>query len=227
MKALEIVDRVAAKIAPGRSPSFAGAHVIKALEDIGENVTMGRLKLSRDLRLGEGEARTLIRHLKNEGLIKVSRSGISLSVTGRKLLSSLRTLLSEQIEIPFTSLAVGSFNVAVKVTGMKDSVKYGLEQRDAAITAGARGATTLVFTNHGLVMPGTGERVSESNSSITNSLSKLSLNDDDVIIIGSANEKIEAELGVKTAALELLKTKGRSNFRSTRSTVRRGKAHPR
>lgn len=207
LKALETVDKVAAKIAPGRSPSFAGAHVIKALEDICVQGTMGRLKLSKELHLGEGETRTLVKHLRNEGLIAVSRSGISLSAAGRKLLSSLRTLLSEQIEIPSTPLAVGPLNVAVRVAGMKDSVKYGLEQRDAAITAGARGATTLVFTKNGLVMPGTGEEVSESDSSIIAALSKLSLKEDDVIIIGSANEKIKAELGVKAAAIELLKTR--------------------
>ena len=212
MKTLETVDRVAAKIAPGKSPSFAGAHVIKALEDISIMGTMGRLKLSKDLHLGEGETRTLIKHLKNEGLIGLSRSGISISAAGRKLLSSLRSLLSEQIEIPSTPLAVGPFNVAVRVAGMKGYVKYGLEQRDAAITAGARGATTLVVTKKGLAMPGTGEEVSESDSSIIATLSKQSLNEDDVIIIGSANEKIKAELGVKAAALELLKTKDRTNF---------------
>jgi len=212
LKTLETVDRVAAKIAPGKSPSFAGAHVIKALEDISIMGTMGRLKLSKDLHLGEGETRTLIKHLKNEGLIGLSRSGISISAAGRKLLSSLRSLLSEQIEIPSTPLAVGPFNVAVRVAGMKGYVKYGLEQRDAAITAGARGATTLVVTKKGLAMPGTGEEVSESDSSIIATLSKQSLNEDDVIIIGSANEKIKAELGVKAAALELLKTKDRTNF---------------
>jgi hypothetical protein len=227
LKTLETVDRVAAKIAPGKSPSFAGAHVIKALEDISITGTMGRLKLSKDLHLGEGETRTLIKHFKNEGLIELSRSGISLSAAGRKLLSSLRTLLSEQIEIPSTALAVGPFNVAVRVAGMKDNVKYGLEQRDAAITAGARGATTLVFTKKGLAMPGTGEEVIENDSSIIAALSKLSLNEGDVIIIGSANEKIKAELGVKAAALELLKTKDRINLnRSTRSTVRGENTRP-
>ncbi|MGD0029333.1 MAG: DUF4443 domain-containing protein [Candidatus Bathyarchaeia archaeon] len=227
MKILETVDRVAAKIAPGRSPSFAGAHVIKALEDISIIGTMGRLKLSKDLHLGEGETRTLIKHLKNEGLIELSRSGISLSAAGRKLLSSLRTFLSEQMEIPSTPLAVGPFNVAVRVAGMKDYVRYGLEQRDAAITAGARGATTLIFTKNGLAMPGTGEEVSERNSSTIAALSKLRLNEGDIIIIGSAEGKIEAELGVKAAALELLKTKGRTNFNGNmRSTVGGGNTRP-
>ena len=207
MKILETVARVAAKIAPGRVPSFAEAHVIEALEDISSLGTVGRLKLSKDLDLGEGEARTLIRHLKNGGLIEVSKSGISLSAAGKKFLSSLRAVLSEQVEMPFTPLTVGRFNVAVRVAGMKDSVKYGLEQRDSAIMAGAKGATTLIFTKNRLTMPSTEGDAPKRDVSILAALSKLSLNEGDVIIIGSADEKIKAELGAKTAALELLKSK--------------------
>lgn len=207
MKTLETLDRIAAKIAPGRSPSFASAHVVKALEDICIQGTMGRLKLSKDLHLGEGETRTLVKHLKNEGIIELSRSGISLSADGRNLLFTLRTLLSEEIEIPSTSLAVGLFNIVVRVTGMKDSVRYGLEQRDAALMAGAKGATTLVFTKDRLTMPGTEEDMAKNDPSILASLSKLSPKEGDVIIIGTADEKIKAELGAKTAALELLKSK--------------------
>ena len=212
MKTLEIIVRVAAKIAPGRLPSFAEAHVVMALEDIGNMGTVGRLKLSKDLQLGEGETRTLVRHLQKEGLIEISRTGISLSVAGRKLLSGLKAVLSEQVEIPSSPLTVGRFNVAVQIKGMKSSVRYGLEQRDAAITAGAKGATTLVFTNNRLAMPGTGEVLSETGSSIVGVLSKLSLKEGDVIVIGSADDRFKAELGVRAAALELLKTKDGTDF---------------
>ncbi|MGA2310211.1 MAG: DUF4443 domain-containing protein [Candidatus Bathyarchaeia archaeon] len=213
MNPLETIGKVAGKIAPGRLPSFAEAHVIKALEEIGLQENVGRLKLSKDLHLGEGEARTLVKHLKNEGLIEVSKSGISLSAAGKRLLSGLRVLVSEQIDVPSTPLTVGPFNVAVRVKGIKDSVQYGLEQRDAAIMAGAKGATTLIFTKNRLTMPGTGKDVSKSDPSILASLSKLDLNEGDVIIIGSADEKIKAEFGAKTAALELLKSKNKANLK--------------
>jgi hypothetical protein len=204
LESLKTLDKVATKIAPGRLPSFAEAHVVKALEEISQG-SIGRLKLSKDLHLGEGEARTLVKHLKNEGLIDVSRTGISLTTVGRGLLSHLKTLLSEPIEVASTPLTVGPFNIAVRVTGMKNSVKKGLEQRDAAIMAGAKGATTLVFTGNSLTMPGTKEEVSKNDPSILTSLLRLGLNEGDVIIIGSADEKIRAELGADTAALELLK----------------------
>jgi hypothetical protein len=70
----------------------------------------------------------------------------------------------------------------------------------------------LIFTNNKLAMPGTGEVLSETGSSIVGVLSKLSLKEGDVILIGSADEMFKAELGVKTAALELLKTKDGTDF---------------
>lgn len=205
MKTLETLTKVAAKIAPGRLPSFSEAQVVKALEDISLQENMGRLKLSKDLHMGEGEVRTLVKHLKKEGLIEVSKTGISLSASGKKMLSSLRTVVSEPVDIPSTPLTVGPFNVAVRIAGMKDFIKKGLEQRDAAIKAGAKGATTLVFTDHRLIMPDTEEDVSKNDPSILASLSGLSLKEGDVIIIGSAEEKIKAELGAKTAGLELFR----------------------
>jgi len=214
MDPLEVVTKVAAKTAPGRSPSFAKAHIVKALEEIGCQESVGRLKLSKDLQIGEGEIRTIIKHLKNEGLIDVSKAGISLSSSGRKLLSRLKAIVSEPLEVPSTPLTVGPFNVAIRVTGMRDHVEYGLEQRDAAVMAGAKGATTLIFAKNRLIMPGTNENITKSNQSALDSLSKLGLNEGDVIIIGSANEKTKAELGARASALELLKT--RTNNSSTK-----------
>jgi len=202
---LEILSKVAGKIAPGRAPSFAEAHVLKALEEISHQKSVGRLKLSKDLQLGGGEIRTLVKHLKIEELIDISNSGISLSSNGRKLLSQLAAFISEPILVPSTPLTVGLINVAVRVRAMKDFVEYGLEQRDAAKMAGAKGATTLIFTKNKLIMPGTREDVSKDNPAALTSLAKMRLNEGDVIIIGSADVKTKAELGARTAALELLK----------------------
>jgi len=206
VKILEIVDRVAGKIAPGRTPLFTEAHVVKALEEINAQKNVGRLKLSKELQLGEGAARTLVKHLKNEGLIEISKLGISLSERGRKVFAELRTVLSEQVEAPSSSLTVGRFNVSIRVKGVANAVKYGLEQRDAAIMAGAKGATTLIFSKNRLVMPGTEEDVFKRSKSIHDFLlSELNPKDGDVIIIGSADEKVRAEFGAKMAALQLLK----------------------
>jgi len=205
---LAAIERIASKIAPGRTPLFSEAHVIKALEEIEAKAGVGRIKLSQELGLGEGTTRTLIKHLKKENLIKVSRSGIELSEHGKKLFSALRAEISLTIEIPPSPLTIGAFNVAVLVKDMGSAVKYGLEQRDAAIATGAHGATTLIFSENGLTMPGVTEDVFKDVPSIRETLlSQLKPEENDVIIIGSAEDKRLAEFGAKMAAFELLRTR--------------------
>jgi predicted transcriptional regulator len=208
VKSLKVIEKVAEKIAPGRTPLFTEAHVIKALEEIKSQGYVGRIKLSKELGLGEGTTRTLIKHLKKEKLIKISRYGIELSEHGKKLFSTLRAEISKEIEIPSSPLTVDTFNIAVLVRDAGSAVKYGLEQRDAAIMTGAHGATTLIFSKNKLTMPGVTEDIFKDNPSIRDTLlSKLKPKENDVIIIGSAEDRRVAELGAKMAAFELLKSR--------------------
>jgi Mn-dependent DtxR family transcriptional regulator len=61
--------------------------VIKALETISGEGAVGRTKLSELLGLSVGATRTLVKHLRNEGMIEVSRHGIMLSKFGEKIFS--------------------------------------------------------------------------------------------------------------------------------------------
>ncbi|MGQ9460522.1 MAG: DUF4443 domain-containing protein [Candidatus Bathyarchaeaceae archaeon] len=206
MELLKVIERVTGKVAPGREPSFTEAHVIKALEIIGGGEAVGRIRLSKELGLGEGATRTLVRHLKNEGIIEISKSGIALSKYGEKLFSDLQFRLSGEVEVPPSPLTVGPSNVAILVRDSASVVKTGLEQRDTAIKAGALGATTLIFSRNRLTMPlAEKEDIFKGVPSIHKMLiSKLNPKENDVIIIGSGENRRLAELGAKTAALELL-----------------------
>ena len=202
-----MIERVASKIAPGRAPSFNEAQVVKALEIIGAYETVGRIRLSKELGLGEGATRTLLKHLKKEGLIESSRHGITLSEYGKKLFANLRSKISEGKEVPNSSLTIGPFNVAVLVRDAAHGVKRGIEQRDTAIKAGALGATTLIFYRNKLTMPSSEEDVFKGIPSIHDMLvSKLGPKENDIIIVGSGENKISAEIGAKMAALKLLKS---------------------
>ena len=203
-----MIERVAGKIAPGRTPSFIEAHILKALEVIGEEGSVGRIRLSRILGLGEGTIRTLIRHLKREGLIEVSRSGITLSELGRSILADVTDRISGAVSVPESPLTVGPHNVAVLVRGSSANVRYGVEQRDAAIKAGALGATTLLFKGGRLTIPGLADDIlenSEVKAVCRTLIIELNPSEGDVIIIGSAMDERTAEVGAKTAAIELLK----------------------
>ncbi|UCC57641.1 MAG: hypothetical protein JSW14_04465 [Candidatus Bathyarchaeum sp.] len=207
MKSLEVIERVTRKIAPGPAPAFNEAHVVKALEIIGNYRVVGRIRLSKEVGLGEGTTRTLLKHLKNEGITRSSRSGISLSEEGERLFSNLRDKLSEGVEVPSSRLTVGSFNIAILVRDSAQAVKSGMEQRDAAIKSGASGATTLVFTGNRLSMPARADDISVSIPSLYNQLvTKLKPKENDVIIVGSGENRELAEIGAKMAAIRLLKS---------------------
>jgi predicted transcriptional regulator len=207
LKLFDIIERVMRKIAPGPAPAFNEAHVVKTLELIGKYQTVGRIKLSKEMGLGEGTTRTLLKHLKNEGVIQSSRSGISFSGEGKKLFSDLRSQLSEGIDVPRSPLTVGAFNIAVLVRNAAQAIGSGMEQRDAAIKSGALGATTLIFSSNKLELPREEENLFESMPELHDKLvTQLNPKENDVIIVGSGENRDLAEIGAKMAAIKLLKS---------------------
>jgi predicted transcriptional regulator len=208
LKSIVVIERVGRKLAPGQAPFFMGVHVVKALETIEAEGPIGRVKLSKTLGLGGGAIRTLVKHLETERMIKISRTGIVLSDCGKKLFLDLKSRISKEIEVPESSLTIGSCNVAILVKDAANFVKHGLEQRDAAIKIGALGATTLVFSHGKLNMPGIEEDAFKGDPPIRVELvSKFQPQENDVVIIGSANDKLTAEYGAIAAALETLKAR--------------------
>ena len=202
MRALSVLREITGKIAPGRPPAYTLAHALMGLEMIGAGLGVGRQQLSRELKLGEGTIRTMVTRMKSLGLVEATRGGMSLTEEGREVLAEANQMISSS-EIPETSLTVGSNNHAVLVRGASAKVVLGIEQRDAALIAGALGATTLIREGGGLLIPGTSEELDPEIRRLI--LARLSPGEGDAIIIGSSGDPYLAELGAKTAALELLR----------------------
>jgi predicted transcriptional regulator len=206
MEPLKTINRITSKIARGPGISFSEVHVVKVLEVLGVEGARGRFKLSSDLGIGEGATRTLIKHLRREGLIETSKVGCKLTSIGKAVFNELTSKISKEVELPKNPLTIGPFNVAVIVRNSADAVKTGVEQRDAAIKVGASGATTFVFRNGELKMPSVNKNCFKDAPEIHDLLiSKLQPKDKDVIIVGSADDIRTAEFGAKAAALEILK----------------------
>lgn len=190
--------------APGPSPSFSVVHIIKALELVAEK-PIGRNKLSKELVLGEGATRTLIERLKDYSLIRVNRAGCILSKKGEKLWNTLHTSLPRKIVLERSGLTLATFNVAILVKGYGSKVKFGMEQRDVALMIGAKGATTLVLKNGKLTVPPENRDVAEHFPKVYRKLiDSLEPEDNDVIVVGSADTLEKAEYGALAAAWNLL-----------------------
>jgi len=206
MKTLEIIDRVTKKTEAAPFPSFTPTHVFIIIEALGLSAPIGRTKLSSILQLGEGVTRTLIKRLQKEGIIKSTKFGCVLTDFGKKIFLDLSSRISEGLEIPSSPYTLGRFNVAILVKNSAKAVGYGVEQRDAAIKAGALGATTLIYTKEKFVMPGGQEDAFKDLPEIRKMLiERLKPKDGDSIIIGSADDEKSAKLGAKAAALETLR----------------------
>ena len=202
MRALKVLREITGKIAPGRPPAYTPALALMGLEMIGAGLGVGRQQLSRNLRLGEGTIRTMVNRMKSLRLVEATRGGMSLTEYGREVLAEVNQMISSS-EIPETPLTIGSNNHAVLIRGASVKVSLGIEQRDAALIAGALGATTLTCEGGGLLIPGTSEELDSEISRLI--LARLSPGEGDAIIIGSSGDSYLAELGAKTAALDLLR----------------------
>ena len=193
---------IAAGGAPGPMPNFQQYHLLMALIVIREKGSIGRKQLSVELAMGEGSIRSMLGRLTKAGLVKTERSGNVITPAGNGMLDDLAI---EVVSIEGGVSSVGREDVAVIIPGKGDLITDGFSQRDAAVRAGALGATTLVFRNGGLTFPpdkGTkeGAIVLQQLRNMINS----SFRDGDVVIIGTSDNGKNATKGALAAAMDLL-----------------------
>jgi predicted transcriptional regulator len=193
----------------GPRASYGEVDVLKALFAIGNSEgNVGRFKLGKITGLGQGEVRTLISRLKDAGLITVDARGSSLTEKGKKKFESITQAIPKSLPVEASELDLGKSSWFVIVKDRAAKVKKGIEQRDAAIRAGATGAFTVVYSNGRFVIPvgrsaEDGEPVPPSEPWTT--IAGLSaLKKGDVIIVSGADSNSLAEEGALAAALTIL-----------------------
>ena len=197
------IEKLTKEKAPGPNPSFSTFHFLLAIEMIAEK-PIGRNKLAHELGIGEGATRTLIRRLKETGLISMSKAGCTLTQKGSELWNEYQSIVKKtRIEKNELTFAEYSFAILVKKSGHK--VRTGMEQRDAAIVAGARGATTILFKKGLLVFPAVDRNLKRDFPEASNQIVRLlKPQEDDTIIVVSSDALAKAEHGALAAAWTLV-----------------------
>jgi hypothetical protein len=184
---------------------FTRVHVLKALIAIGSSGTVGRGRLGTLTGLGQGEVRTLIKRLKDNQLITIETGGCRLSRKGEKEYSAISSVLVWSAAVEVRDLALGEKGWAVVAASSEKRVRYGIEQRDAAVRAGADGAFTAVFRAKRFTVPGEGtdcEKGGPSEPWIT--IRKSNLHDGDIVLVTGSSNLVDAENGALAAFLTLL-----------------------
>ncbi len=200
----QTLKKITGEKAPGPPPSFSIFHMLRAMELIAET-TIGRSKLAEELEVGEGTIRTIISRLKDSGLITTSKLGCTLTSKGLKLWKEYKAVFKKKVKIAKNELTLADYNFAILVKNHGHKVQSGMEQRDAAIMVGARGATTIMYKEGRLVIPPVSNNVAEYSTKWANQMVRLlQPEENDVIVIGSADSLVKAEYGALAAAWTLI-----------------------
>lgn len=187
---IRLVEAATGKVAP----SFGPHHAAVTLLIIGRQQPIGRYELCDNLSIGEGSARTLLRRLTDARYISADgKQGQRLTKKGMKLFNEMSSDIPLGLFLELKELVVYDYAYAFLVKDRAELVTDGIRQRDEAIIKGGygrSGSTTLVHKNGFLVMPPDDFNVLLGNEEeallIINSLRP---EDNDVILIGSANNK--------------------------------------
>jgi hypothetical protein len=190
----------------GNLPEQKEALLLLAIQDEGY---LGRYKLVLILGLPDGVTRGLLIKLARTGYVKTRKFvGRSLTPKGEKRLTELLANLNVHAirEIEVGDLSLGPKSVVAHIRDGARSVRSGIEQRDAAIRAGAAGAITVIYRDGKFLLPPDSFDISEKNQIITEKFRKeFDLLEGDALVIGSGVDKWKAVGGVLAAAAETLR----------------------
>jgi len=160
--------------------------------------------------MGEGAVRTMILHLKKEKMVDSVRAGTYLTSTGRSLISAMSRIMPAECRVAKCDITRGKFNHALLLKGYSFATKTGMEQRDYAILYGAIGATTLRYHDGRFVFPNdNADCFRDDQKTKENLASCLHPEENDMVIIASADDSFVAEIAAKNSALWTLATHDR------------------
>jgi DNA-binding MarR family transcriptional regulator len=196
--------QIAGKKAPGPSTTFTIFHVYYALELMAQE-PIGRNKLAERLSVGDGAVRTIISRLKEAGLIETSKEGCNLTKKGLEIWQQFQEIFPKQATIPKNELTTSAFNHAFLVRNCSERVKSVIDQRDAAIIAGARNALVMIYKNGHLCIESVSDCIEKQYPRAAEVILKeLSPKENDVVIVAGADSALKAKRGAFAASWSLI-----------------------
>jgi hypothetical protein len=149
--------------------------------------------------------RTIISRLRTAGLIETSKAGCTLTKKGVDTWNEFEQFFPKRVEIPKTELSQSEFNFAFLVKNSGNKVKSGIDQRDAAIIAGARKALVTVFKDGHLHIQAVSDCIEKDYpKAATQIREQLAPQENDVVIIAGADSALRAKRGAFAASWTLL-----------------------
>lgn len=146
----------------GIKPEFSRYHAYLALELLIDGKPMGRKSLSKALGIGEGSVRTLIRRLKEFGLVSIDPvAGVVITNLGLRVIGTINSRLDVigYVDVDRCNICDNCRIAAVLLRGgVSDVMKVGvLHVRDLIVRNGGRGGLILFYIDNELKLPNSKE----------------------------------------------------------------------
>jgi DNA-binding MarR family transcriptional regulator len=200
----KFMQQLSGKKAPGPSTSFSIFHVFYALELMAQK-PLGRNKLAEKLYVGDGAVRTIISRLREADLIETSKAGCNLTEKGKEVWLQFENVFPKQIAISKSELSECAFNHAFLVKNTGEKVASGIDQRDAAIIAGAKKALVIVYRKGHLTIESVCENIEKQYPKASKQiLEQMQPQENDVLVVASAESALKAKRGAFAAAWSLI-----------------------
>lgn len=178
----------------GAEASFSAVHLLRALFALSKG-EISKKELAKDLGIGDGSIRTLLKRLKQEGLVTSSRRGHRLSSKGEEIVGKTKKIIS----FPMRVISVKN-GCAVHIKGK--CVSSGLALRDDGVRAGASMALVLNINKGELSFPEEGMKFCDSMPKLNEEIVDRLGVKDGVMVVCSAKDYNSAENAVLTVAMK-------------------------
>jgi hypothetical protein len=189
----------------GPAPAYSAAHVIKLLQVLEAEETMGRMALAKRLGIGEGSVRTIIKRLTEMALVSVDAvGGCRLTPKGESVVSELRKVMVSTGALDLQEMGIASPAFASHLRGIGD-IPTATRLRDAAVRGGAEGMVVFQEANGRITLPSISEDISKEYPAIEAVIrSRFDPKKKDLLLVSFSNDPVDAEMGALTVSLNLV-----------------------
>ena len=202
----KFMQQISGKKAPGPSTSFTIFHVFYALQLMAQK-PIGRNRLAGQLNVGDGAIRTIINRLREADLIETSKSGCNLTQKGKHIWKQFDKIFPKELDLAKSELSPSEFNHALLVKNRGEKVGSGIDQRDAAIIAGARKSLVIVYRKGHLCIEGVSNNIEKLYpEAVKQILDQMQPQENDAIVIAGAESALKAKRGAFAASWSLIST---------------------
>lgn len=183
----------------GAAHAFSSFDLIRAVYLIKTLKCISRRQLSEHLEIGEGSTRTLVDSLREANIVKVSLAGCELSSYGTREVNAVFSTFEPVGHLPASNLTFGNESYCIIARSAANKIASGITQRDAALLAGASGATVLIYRNGGFSFPQVDKGACVDDSLIVALRAKSEFSEGDVVVLSFAKGVRERERGAWAA----------------------------